>query len=114
MISGIGSSLAGLFAFGSKLSAAAHNVANVNTDGYRKTTATIAEGEKGLPVVAYGKPNVPPQVIREPDGITGERSNVELSEEFTRMMISLRGYEANIKTLKTEDEMIGTLIDIIG
>lgn len=114
MISGISSSLSGLSAFSRKLSNVAGNVANANTDGYRKTTATIVEDRNGLPEVSSRTIDTPGSLIQETDGTLRELSNVELAEEFPQMMISRRGYEANIKALKTQNEMIGSILDILG
>jgi flagellar basal body rod protein FlgG len=114
MISGISSSLSGLAAFSRKLTVSANNVANVNTDEYKKTVATITEDKNGLPELNTEKIETPGPVIQETDSVLRELSNVELAQEFPRMMISQRGYEANIKALKVQDEMIGTLLDMIG
>ncbi|MBW2304960.1 MAG: flagellar hook protein FlgE [Deltaproteobacteria bacterium] len=43
-----------------------------------------------------------------------EQSNVELAKEITDTIPLQRGYEANIKTIKTQDEMLGTILDILG
>lgn len=114
MISGVSSSLSGLSAFTGKLSNAAGNVANVNTDEYKKTTATIVEDKNCLPRVNIDKPNTPGTIVQETDGTVRELSKVELAGEFPQMMISRRGYEANIKALQARDETIGSLLDIIG
>lgn len=114
MISGVSSSLSGLSAFTRKLSNTAGNVANVNTDGYKKTTATIVEDKNGLPRVNIDKPDIPCTIVQETDGTVRELSNVELAGEFPRMMISRRGYEANIKALQLQNETLGSLLDIIG
>ncbi|HOW55270.1 MAG TPA: flagellar basal body rod C-terminal domain-containing protein [Syntrophorhabdaceae bacterium] len=114
MISGVSSSLSGLFAFTKKLSNAANNVANVNTDEYKKTTATIVEDKNSLPRVNIDRLDTPGSIVQETDGTMRELSNVELAEEFPQMMISQRGYEANIKALQIQNETIGSLLDIIG
>lgn len=114
MISGISSSLSGLSAFTRTLSNTAGNIANVNTDGYKKTRATIVEDANRLPEVSIERLDTPGSMIQETDGVLRELSNVELAGEIPRMMISLRGYEANINALRVQDEMIGSLLDIIG
>ena len=43
-----------------------------------------------------------------------EYSNVELTEEIPQTIIALRGYEANIKVIGTREEMLGSILDIIG
>ncbi|KRN30742.1 flagellar hook-basal body complex protein [Liquorilactobacillus mali] len=41
-----------------------------------------------------------------------EMSNVDLSSEFTEMIIANRAYQANAKTITTSDEMLQTLINL--
>ena len=41
-----------------------------------------------------------------------ELSNVDLAEEAVNQIIGQRGFEANIQTVKTADEMLGTILDI--
>ncbi len=114
MISGISSSLSALAAFSRKLSVSAHNVANVNTDAFKETRATIVEDKNGLPRLNTKTVETPGPIIEESDGSQRELSNVDLAREIPEMSLSQRGYEANIKALKTQDEMIGTLLDMIG
>ena len=114
MISGVSSSLSGLAVFGNRLSVSAHNVANVNTDEYKRTDAAIVEDRQGLPRLYTRKVETPGPIIEEPDGTRRELSNVELEREVPHMAISQRGYEANIKALEVQNEMIGTLLEMIG
>lgn len=41
-----------------------------------------------------------------------EMSNVELAQEFTEMIITQRGFQANAKTITTSDEMLQELVNI--
>ena len=41
-----------------------------------------------------------------------ESSNVDLSTEFTNMITTQRGFEANSKTITTSDSMLETLINL--
>ncbi len=43
-----------------------------------------------------------------------EGSNVDIAEEFTESISTQSGYRANLKTIQTYDEMIGTLLDEVG
>jgi len=43
-----------------------------------------------------------------------EMSNVDPAKEMVNMMIDKRSIEANLKALKTADEILGTIIDIKG
>jgi flagellar hook protein FlgE len=50
------------------------------------------------------------------DGQKTERelSNVDLTEEMTEMIVTQHGYTANLKSIETEDEMLGAALDIVG
>ena len=41
-----------------------------------------------------------------------EQSNVDLSQEFVKMIESQRAFQANAKTVSTSDEMISDLINM--
>ncbi|HEX2966083.1 MAG TPA: flagellar basal body rod C-terminal domain-containing protein [Syntrophorhabdaceae bacterium] len=112
MVNGISASLSALYAFGNKLSNTAHNVANVNTNGYKKTVATITEDSNSLPQVNLMQSDQPGAIILE-DGLLKETSNVDLAEEFPQMMIAQRGYEANIRALQVQNDLLKSAIDMI-
>jgi flagellar basal-body rod protein FlgC len=113
MITGVSASISGLLAFGKKLSNTAHNVANSNTNGYKRTVATITEDSNRLPRVNLTQSDTPGALIQE-EGLLKETSNVDLAEEFPQMIIAQRGYEANINALKTQDEVLKSTMDIIA
>lgn len=117
MISGIYSGLSGLQSFGEKQQSIADNIANVNTDGFKKTRVTMQEGIDGRVETEIDRPDSPGPVVYEQTA-TGyemvEKSNVDLIEEIPQMMLNQRFFEASIKTIQTEDEMLGTILDIIG
>lgn len=118
MISGIYSGLAALQAIQTKTGSIANNVANVNSDAYKKTRVTLQEGapQQG-PTVNIEKIQTPGPLVYEQTNNGRElveKSNVELTEELPEMMISKRVYQANLKTIQTEDEMLGMLLDIKG
>lgn len=117
MISGINSALSGLMAFQKKVDSIANNVANVNTDGFKKTRVTLSEQDPQGVTANAEKIETPGPLVTEqtPDGEQlVEKSNVELSEELPNLMLSRRFFEANLKTIQTEEEMLGSLLDIIG
>ena len=113
MITGISASISALSAFGKKLSTTAHNVANVNTNGYKKTIATVTEDNKGLPQVSLTQSNSPGAIVQD-EGLLKEISNVDLAEEFPQMTVAQRSYEANIKALKAQDDLLKSVMDILA
>ncbi len=115
MISAINSSLSALQAFSKKSESIADNTANVNTDGFKKTRVTMHEGEANGVVFQVSRINTPGPLIFEEQAAGEslvEKSNVELSEELPEMMLTRRFYQANIKMIQTQDEMLGGLLDI--
>jgi flagellar basal body rod protein FlgG len=112
MVSGISASLAGLIAFGKKVTNAAGNIANSNTDKYKSVTAHIEEDKAGLPEVTTQTVNTPGTLVHETDGTLRETSNVELSQEIPQLIVGQRGYEANLKALQTQDEMLQSVLNI--
>ncbi len=47
-------------------------------------------------------------------GSSSESPPVSLPEEMVGMMVSQRGFEANIPVIRAADEMLGSLIDILA
>jgi flagellar hook protein FlgE len=90
-------------------------VANVNTDGFKKSrTEFVALETSGVIPVVRKDDSAGPMVLRDsgygPPQV--ELSNVDLGEETVNQILAQRGFEANISTLKTVDDMLGTILDI--
>ena len=112
MIPGVSASLSALSAFGRKLGISARNLANCNTDGYKREDARITGNAAGLPDVTLVRSGSPGALVEE-DGVMKETSNVDLACEFPQMMLAQRGYEANLKALKAEGEVMDSILDIL-
>lgn len=116
MINGINSALTALDAFFKKMDVASNNVANIISDGFKKSRAVIEEGENGGVTVSIQKIDTPGSAITYEDGSgvqTKEGSNVDFAEEAVNMILAQRGFEANLKSLKTQSELLGTFLDIV-
>ena len=117
MISSIHSSLSALHAFEKKQESIADNTANVNTDGFKKTRVTFQSESVGTVAPQISKVDSDGPMVYEQtaDGyLPVEKSNVEIAEEIPRAMVNTRSYEANLKTIQTADEMMGSLLDVRG
>lgn len=107
--------LSALQAFSTRVNSNANNIANANTEGFKKTRVTLetANGSGVKPVVE--KVDTPGARIFQ-NTTEGQQevelSNVELSQELPEMNINSRLYEANLKTLQVTDEMTGSLLEI--
>ncbi|MCW8849366.1 MAG: flagellar hook protein FlgE, partial [Melioribacteraceae bacterium] len=42
-----------------------------------------------------------------------EQSNVDLSEEFTRMIVSQRGFQANSRVITVSDELLQEITNLV-
>ena len=115
MISGIYSALSGLTAIQKKIDSNANNVANVNTDGYKATQVTLTgEAPQGIQAVVRQDQTPGPMVYEQTSAgqTLIEKSNVDLGQELPNMMLSRRFFEANVKTLQVQNEVLGSLLDI--
>ena len=117
MISSVNSTISALQAYKTRLGVTADNIANANTDEFKKSRATLKEGTNGDVQVDITRVNTPGHRHQEMEGdqlVEKESSNVNLEEEVPEMMITQRTYEANLKVLQTQNRMLGTLLDITG
>ena len=117
MISSARNTLSALNAFTKKMNVIANNVANVETEEFKKSRATLVEGPENSVQVEISQPEDPgPTVVEVNDGQMEEKqmSNVDLAEEIPKSMVAKRGYEANLTELRTYDEMVKSILDIIG
>jgi len=117
MISAISSTISALQAYKTQMKVASNNVANVNTEEFKKSKAILKEGANGDVQVEVNQVNTPGHRYQELDGdqmVEKETSNVDLAEEFPQMMVTQHAYEANMKVLQAQDKMLGTTLDIVG
>ena len=109
-------SIAGINAFFDKMDVAANNVANINTDNFKRRVAEITQDKNGQPKIDVTIDTTPalekPRKPGEPEGPPREMSNVNYAEEAVSMIEAQFGVKANVKTLQTEGEMLASLIDI--
>ena len=115
MISAYQSGLSALQAFGTKIQSNSNNIANANTEGFKKTRVTLAESVPQGVQANVEKINTPgTTVFQETAEGTDvvELSNVELSSEIPEMNLNSRFYQANLKTIETVNDMTGTLLDL--
>ncbi|WP_319550441.1 flagellar basal body rod C-terminal domain-containing protein [Desulfogranum marinum] len=115
MIGGIHSALSGLAAAGVQTANTANNVANLNSDGFKKGRVLQAEQRPQGVSTIVEKVETPGAYAIE-DTSEGqaliEKSNVDLSEEMPQMMVNQHSYNANLKTLQVADDMTASLLDI--
>jgi flagellar basal-body rod protein FlgC len=115
MTQAINAALSALGALGLKLNVSANNIANVNTDGFKKSRVILEDADPYGVRASISKVDTPGELVPSADGSsqTKESSNVDLGEEIINLKITERAFEANLKPIKAEEEMTGKLLDIL-
>ena len=118
-INGFGSAIAGMQASAAKAAVAAHNIANVNTDGFQSSQAVIEADAAGQPEVTVSQSSNPGPQVQNDQGLPNsaefrQLSNVDLAEESVQLILADIGYRANASVIRAQDEMIGTVLDILA
>jgi len=96
--------LSGLRAAGQVMRNSAHQVANVSTDGFEAGSTTLSDAAPG--VRAQEQPGGRVQAKKN------QHSDVSLAHETVAQITAQTMYSANLASIKTEDEVLGTVIDL--
>lgn len=97
MSSSISIAVSGLNAASSQLATAAHNIANAQTPGLRRQLVQQKAQPDGGVVVSIG------QAVEAGDA---------LAEDVVTQMSATYAFKANVLTLKTQDRVLGSLLDM--
>lgn len=101
--------LSGMQAAQAQLTVGANNIANANTPGFKSSRVDLAELSGGGVAVSGTTLDPTPGAIG-PDGKPG--SNVDLAGELVNLSQDKTLYNANALVIKTQDRMMGALLDI--
>lgn len=91
MISG---NISGMTAHQNWMGANAHNVANSNTENFEASRTVISGG---------------PEAFQTPSG-----GPTDLSKALPELIVIAGGFSAQVAALKSQDAMLGTLLDMKG
>lgn len=108
MIQSLSSAVSALQVQSERLDIHAHNIANLNTPGFKAqipAQQTAAAGGVLLSAVTTSKAPGSPVDPEKPT----ETNNVDLITETIGSITALRAFEANAKVIKTSDEMLKTI-----
>jgi flagellar basal body rod protein FlgG len=116
LIQALGAALSAINGFARKLAVSANNIANVDTDGFKKSRTILTEGTPSGVIASVERVETPGMPIPSPDGSpeARESSNVSLEEEIIEIKIAKHGYDANLKAMKAQDETLGSYFDTLG
>jgi flagellar basal-body rod protein FlgC len=116
-----------LSAFARRQAVTAHNIANINTDGYKAKSLPLEElpdrqGAQAQKVQEDSSPGPLKEGIVEKNGENGSRfemqtvegSNTSLVNELTSLMQNENAFEANAKVVRVSQEMSGRILDLVA
>jgi flagellar hook-associated protein FlgK len=92
----ISTALSGMNAASLALATSAHNIANNQTPGFRRQSVARQATEGG---------GVSAEVIR------ADAAGASLAEDIVTQMSASYAFKANLKVLKVQDEVLGSLLD---
>ena len=108
------------------LQVSANNLANVNTHGFKQSDVRFGTGpgDQGVRISEIRKDATPgspveapvyPIVGRQYEQHSGwvESSNTDVARQFVDMINTSHAWSANVATIRTADEMMGTLINTV-
>ncbi len=113
------SAISGMNSNAVRAAVAANNIANANTPDFKASRATAAASDSGQPEMHITESTEAGSRLNRPDGLPGgaktqESSNVDLAEEFVQLQIAEHGYSANAAVIRTQSEMLGTVLNILA
>lgn len=94
----------GLKAAQTRHNVTSHDVANINTDGFRQRDPLQTESKYGGTQISNLKKSQN----------KNKMSNTDFAVESKEMIINKNSYTANAKVIKVQNQMIGELIDLIS
>jgi flagellar basal body rod protein FlgG len=105
MIEGLSAAISGMQLSALRMDISANDVANVNTPGYEQSDLIQVERSPGAAV----------GTIRRTPNPNQQLSGTDLAWEFgNEMTVAQTGYSANLKAIRAQDQMLGTLLDATG
>ncbi len=87
----------GLQAAQSRLGASAHNIANMQTDGFKRETVSAQAAPQGGVVVSISQ---------------AAQAGADVNQDVVDQMSAKNAFMANVQVLKTADQMVGSLLDV--
>ncbi len=97
----VSANLSSIQAHQTLLNNSAYNVANVNTDGFVPVDTTITQDGNNITTTS----------TKASDN-GSEKSQTNLTKEIPRQIVAQEGVSVNVTAIKTQDEMLGTLLDL--
>ena len=96
--------LSGMRSAQQRLDTSAHNIANAQTPGFQRQTVVSAAN-------STGGVNTSIRQTAQSQAPQGGGDFANLAEDVVNQRVSLYNFAANLKTVQTQDDMLGALLD---
>lgn len=105
-----------LSAVGVSVAVTAHDLANVNTPGFRGREARLESGpqDQGVRVAEIREDSTPGPLVPGPEGGLQEGSNVDLAREMVGLIRDETAFAANAAAIQAQTDLTGTLLDTVA
>lgn len=97
----VSANISSISAHQTMMNTSANNVANVNSDGFIPSDTRISENSNSVTAST-----------RVSDDNSSLKSQTDLAKEIPDQMITKNATAVNVSAIKTQDEMLGTLLDM--
>ena len=116
MIYGSHAALSAMNGFSKTMAVAANNIANASSSGFKKSRVVLEEGQNGEVETYVQEVDADIPVLNEETSADQREdiSNVDIAEEMVHIMTAQSGYEANLRSLQAQEELQGSILDILG
>ncbi len=131
MINAMNNAVSAMDAFATGVQGNAYNIANVNTNGFDPVSVRYQSGpaagenprlEQGVQAIVTrpGSDGLAGSNAAQSDTVSfspeamalANPSNTDIAREMTGLIANQRAFEANAATIPTQDQMLGTIINI--
>ena len=115
MITSLESARTGVQGFERSIAVAAHNLANIRTDGFQPSRNNFSEATTGgvatqvVPDLSHSS-KLAQNTLHDPLWI--EQSATDPGENLLNLLLGRRGFEVNLKSIQTADNILGTVVNL--
>ena len=108
--------LSGIQAASLQLKVSANNISNSNTDGFQTQRVVTQAGTYGVDVKVekIGASESQNNLDNNIEKSVSRRSNVDVVEELIEVKAAKNLFEANLKALYTQNNLLGRILDVMA
>ena len=96
------------------LQASAHNLANVNTEGFQAQQITQSTGPGGEGLQAHVSPTQASAPVILRDGQLRVQSNTDMTREAVTHMSAAAAFKSNMGVMQVQDSLTEAILDVVA